>query len=599
MTDLKGALNYSLIIGTIDAVDETNGTITASYLTSQGQKSFNVPSIYFSANSWIRGCPEEGSLVLIGLSQINQSPEILKVFDVSEKTRLLLNTVTQIGQSDDSTNASKSTPVDKVVTASVPEGGLPFRRLRKGELEASSSGKGFWWLSKYGHTLLKGGLSRLELNPEKNTLEGFSTGFNFQGLDSKITGLEDSSYFGVVRRPVDPRVFLAQRLINTQAISSEVQANQTSTEEVKSKIKDLAALLTKQYEEYKAGCSAMAAKAKEVKSRLGNVAAYTKLIPSLTEPMMTLLTAEDQLLKTARSLRDWGKTYGYSQEDFESSVIDLATDLQNNQAMAGTIKKVTPLIQISSIQTELNSMIENLSGLKPVEIASYNSEAVLQKEQAKQQSTQAQLESTLDRLFKASDTISSDVDAKHLHQSLLLEKNEFCKEFRTTVTWKGSPNTLYEQAYGHVYDKDGLRETSITTGAPLRGRQSFFTDNGNVTLLICDVNGNVTHILAPDATTGYTLTVPKGHGNFFFGKSLSIEVGETCRIHVTERLSILSDKLIYVEGEAIKFKSRTTLDLEGRTVNITALESITEKATTMDRTATASISDAAPSYHHT
>ena len=184
---LKDLLKTKILVGQVYSIDEVNGTIEVKYITESGFKKFNIPSVFVGNDSWIRAYPQIGSYVLIADTEDSQFPEIIKVFDPSEKARFVLDEGLRI---DENPETPKSvTPFDRVTSATNDAKdergkiGYPYRRLKAGELEASSSGKASWWLGSKGELILKGGLSKLEMDPFKNTIETFSAGHLKLGLD--------------------------------------------------------------------------------------------------------------------------------------------------------------------------------------------------------------------------------------------------------------------------------------------------------------------------------------------------------------------------------------------------------------------------------
>ena len=91
MERLEDVLRSKLILGRIHSIDETKGMVEVSYITETGFQKFNIPSVFGGNDSWIRAYPQVGSYVLISETTEKQFPEIVKVFDPSEKTRYLLS----------------------------------------------------------------------------------------------------------------------------------------------------------------------------------------------------------------------------------------------------------------------------------------------------------------------------------------------------------------------------------------------------------------------------------------------------------------------------------------------------------------------------
>lgn len=588
--DFQKLLDYRLIIGQIDLVDEDNGTVVISYVSTEGQRTMNMPAPFFANNSWIRGYPSEGSMVLLGITQNNQYPEILKVFDASEKVRMLLNDVSEINGDIETTTSTQVKAFDRVRTAKAPPGGLPFRKLRKGELEAMSSGKAFWWMSRYGDLTLKGGISYIQLDSENSLISSSSAGHACWGLDSKLTSLEDQHYFGVVRRPVNPKAFAAQKLLNAQLISNEIVANLESNEDFKKKVEDRQKELDKEQAEFEKAFRSMVSAINQVKGKLSGIESYNDLPGTLLEPVSKTMTTARTYAKDARILRALVAAKGVDTTKFDVS-------LNNFELTTSSLETSSEAFKTNS-EEEVDAAMKKILSLKIPKLESLAaSEAIDKANQKLEQKKQAVVKTVADIIKEASfEGQTTQVDSKFIYPSLLLEQGQFCKELRTAVSWKGSPGTLYEEVYGHVYNIDGVRETDPTTGNKLRSRNTWSCDDGSTTVLFVDVNGNVTHILSPSATRGYTLTVPKGHGQINIGKNLEVEVGKNCKVHVNDNLTVVADKIIDIKGEQINIESRTLLSLKGLIVKIEGTTLIEETAPLVKRTGIATIMDITPSY---
>jgi hypothetical protein len=132
----------------------------------------------------------------------------------------------------------------------------------------------------------------------------------------------------------------------------------------------------------------------------------------------------------------------------------------------------------------------------------------------------------------------------------------------------------------------------------LRSRETFYNDDGKATIIFIDVNGNVSHILSPSATDGYTLTIPKGNARMRIGESLDLTVGKSATVHVSDHLSIQVDKLMEVEAEDIKWKARNSIEMEAPVVRIKAGTMATTTAPMINLSGSSTVVVETPSFIH-
>lgn len=551
--------DQKIILGQIVSIDEDTGKVLVNFLTIQGQHQFNMPAPFFGIASWIRAYPEINSLVLVGRSQVESELRILQVLDISEQTRLLLNKVSTIGgKSTDEIQA-----VDTVARASVPKEGFPFRKLRQGEIEAVSSGHAEWWLSSTGETVSRSGIIRSANRSRMGLQETLATGHDFQGLDASQISNNDHIYFGVVRRATDEKVFETQKYLTTEALSKEISALLEDNSDLKAKWDKLVGERSALETTYTSQINSYLAKVKTIKSALGHPDSYkqvTQVISSLNTPLQALQEFRFNLEKQ----EVFGSTLGYSQADFTAGLKDLRL-LQLN------LEKDRDLIN-SSVdplnKAYVDSAMNNLTSLTLVTVPALKLEDVFKTSIQSLADKKAKVTQTLETLLKTSEVEKEQVETRHIYKSILMEQNQFCKEYHVNISWKGSPKTLYDHKIGHVFDADGVREKNPTTQLPLRSREKFFCEDGTSTVIFVDSQGNVSHILSPSATSGYVLTVPKGNAKMTIGKDINVEVGREALIHVGSHCTIHVDDLLEVEAKDINFKSRNNITLQGKAIKL-------------------------------
>lgn len=556
---LRDLFSSALHVGRVDSIDKVKRTVWVTYLTSEGHREFDIPTISSNPESWIRSGIEPGALVLIAQTRQATQPEILKVFSLSEQARMALNKVIEIEAEADSTQKT-SPPIGNLAVAQLPETGLPFRELQSGEHEAVSNGRAEWFLSSFGDFHQRGGVARSGLQSYSGKSFGLAAAFERRGLDSSLTALDDTEYFGVVVRPIDSTTVEMQKILDTQQILNEIQANQADTSQLEAKLTQLLSELTTSQTAYTVSLNQLAkATQQAINAQLANT------IQALT-----------QLIKPALALKELGTVYGYQNLAFESklaALMDQLVELKElgSNAKAGELK------------------------VTAINLPSFGLDQALKDQTAFLDSQTQKAQATLDQLLQAAKVKAEDViDSKYVHPSYVLKDGFFAKEYRARVSWKGSPHDLWDKQAGHVFDDGGKEVLNPLTGVACRSRERFFSSNG-ATVIFVDANGNVSHILSPDATKGYQLYIPKGSFHGRIGKDLDLDIEKDGRIHVHHNLAIQADRVIRVAAEAIELMGKR-IKLAGDVVEIEAQQMLKEKAPAIFREGTASIVDKTPSY---
>jgi hypothetical protein len=417
------------------------------------------------------------------------------------------------------------------------------------------------------------------------------------GLDAKVTSMADSSFFGVVRRPVDQKAFLAQNLISAAQISEQIKATIGAQTDKKLQVQSFKQDISTKQTAYSKSIESLATKSKAALSQLKHAEDYIKIIPELQSLATTVIKDTNAYLLSLKALSSYGTSYGYSQADFDLAITTLSQQLLDIQTASVAVANFSANT-FDSI--DLTSSVTTYSNLSVVKVPDYQIEAVLDKSTKEQSDKLQAIQNKVQDLIQASTLKNVEpVESRHVFKSYLLEQNQFCKEWRVSLDWKGKPGTLYSHNFGHVYNNDGIREKG-PSGKPLRSRQTWFTDAGNTTILFVDVDGNVTHILSPDATQGYTLTVPSGNAKMTIAKDVELEVGEQCYVHVNKHCSIIVDQILKVEAESIEFLARKNIKMVAPDIQIgdETTQRVQELGIQLNRTATAQIADVAPSWIH-
>jgi len=586
---LKDLLKTKILVGQVYSIDEVNGTIEVKYITESGFKKFNIPSVFVGNDSWIRAYPQIGSYVLIADTEDSQFPEIIKVFDPSEKARFVLDEGLRIDENPETPRSV--TPFDRVTSATNDAKdergkiGYPYRRLKAGELEASSSGKASWWLGSKGELILKGGLSKLEMDPFKNTIETFSAGHLKLGLDSTLDSYGDQEYFGVVRRPTSNNDSVLSTINTLDSRIAKLTRIEVSYERINKAILDLDSTATENKNDLKVQHelgtqlikdSNSLASIKNYFLRLSDVHAqtYIQSLQSLSDYSKSYVPDSSNLTKLnedINALRSWKASI----DDFlnksnrpQDEGNDEATLLKDLKS--GKYLTVVPEVDIKSLSSSLSNEIIAL----PL--------STLQDRKAALNSEKASAEIKLKEEEQAK---NQKIESRYLYQTLVLNSQAnsdsvFAKEYRVNVSWKGSndttPRTLYEKIAGNVYKPDGTPE--LYSKAYLRSRETFGTekessdpsDNTNTNIYV-DTNGNIHTQLAKGASRGYTLAVPDGPTKITCGGSLEINAN-TNESSVAGESSIIKidqgDFLIQVGSSSIKLTSSGVITIDGVSIVI-------------------------------
>jgi hypothetical protein len=583
-------IDQKLILGVIEAIDEDAGTVSVKYLTQAGKFTFNMPAPFFGRTSWIRAYPAQSSYVLIGRTKNDQDPYIIGVVDQSEQTRLMLNDATGVNATG---TPGTLAPVDKVATAAAPPGGLPFRKLTAGEIEASSSGKAQWWMAENGDFYTKAGIPRHVMYSGGSFDEVHAAGHYQLGLDTTIDTDADQTYFGVVKRAVDSTSFQVGQQIQASQISTEIDALLANNSNISDAWNKLTAAGNTAASLYTSALTQAVNKINGIKLIKNNLASYNQLsacLPFLTSAINNLYS-----YRTALSAEElFGQRYGYSQIDFENALVSLMTQQSELQSLVDYI--TGPIANGSTDFDTANTQVMGVSDQSAIQVPSLNFSAILGKTVTDLKNKQANVQNTLTTLFDALAVPKQEIDSKYVYKSYILEQNYFTKEYRVDVSWKGSPNKLYQKVSGNVYNNVGIKETNPSTGIGLRSRESFFCTDGTATVIFVDSDGNVSHILSPSATNGYTLTVPKGDAKVTLGGDLSLTTGEAT-IHITKNLTLMVDKMVEINAQIIKLNasSRMQFDSDFMEINANVLNVNTTSTTLQSN---ASVTIATPSFIH-
>lgn len=579
--ELKNLLKTKILIGQVYSLDEVNGIIEVSYLTQTGFKKFNVPSVFVGNDSWIRAYPQIGSYVLIADTDDEQYPEIIKVFDPSEKTRYVLDEGKNIDENSEKENTV--VPFDRVSAASntakddLGKIGYPYRRLKAGELEASSSGKASWWLGSKGELTLKGGLSKLEMDPFKNTIETYSTGHSKLGLDSTIDSQADQEYFGVVRRPTENKISLQYSINYIDTVLKKLNGLEISYDKIKSSINDLKNNIIENQKD-------LENKYKFVKDLVLEASLSTS-VAALTE----LLDIDTQsYILSLRSLSNYGKTYLLTSttldnldtsiatlDSWKSSIQEFINRTNRPQEQgndeANLIKELrggnilTPPEDID-IETISSNLTEQIIGISLEELT-------LRKSGLKKEQSKYELEAS------NSTPDVQEIQSRFLYPKLISRAQAgsssiFAKEYRVNVSWKNpdesTPTPLYEKIAGHVYDANGQEERYASR--PLRSRETFFTETGeSSTNVYVDTEGNVTTYLGSQATRGYTLMTDKGSVKITTGGNLEITANSFGSTEKTESsvINIVNGSLLIQAGQSsINLSPDGTITIKGNLIKL-------------------------------
>lgn len=595
--ELKDIFKTKILVGQVYSIDETNGVIEVKYISDSGFKKFNIPSVFVGNDSWIRAYPQIGSYVLIADTDDDQFPEIIKVFDPSEKARLILDEGLNINENPETPNSV--TPFDRVTKATnnakddLGKIGYPYRKLKGGELEASSSGKASWWLGSNGELVLKGGLSKLEMDPFKNTIEASSAGHLKMGLDSTLESYGDQEYFGVVRRPGSNSISILSSINTIDSRIAKLTRAEVSYERINQSIIDLDSLAVDAQNDLNTAHKFVTQLIKD-----------SNFLRSITGFLIRLSGVDTQIyIRSLQDLSDYSKSYVPDSENLkklDDGIAELKTwKTSIDDFLNKSNRPQDPGNEEATLLSDIKS--KSLSPIPQIDIKSLSSSlsneiialpiSTLQERKAKLQIERTQLEQAEENKIK-------NIESKYLYQSLKLnpEANSdvvFAKEYRVNVSWKGSndvnPRTLYEKIAGHVYDSNGLPETY--SNASLRSRETFVTEKGSSldpstqpaeyrranTNNYVDTSGNMIIQLAEDASRGYSLSAPGGPVKITSGGELEITANTTgsSKDATASKIFINQGNLEIVVGKAsitmtndgkIKFKG-TTIEIETPSLN--------------------------------
>jgi hypothetical protein len=591
--ELFQMMDQSFILGVIELIDENLGKVKVRYLSIQGGQTLNMPNPWFGGTAWLRAYPAVGSFVLVAKTQVGQEAHIVKVYDQSEQARLLLNFVPGISADPTKQAQGYIPPVDNIAEAQAPPEGLPFRKLRAGELETVSSGRAEWWFSSNGSQIGRSGLVREVFDAKKSVRESLAAAHTLQGLDHSQVENTDMTHFGVVRRALDVNIVKAQQLINVSQITQEIEALLRDNSDQKAVAAKLQAEVEATRKDYESAAAAVQSKAQSLQRVVKLPESYTQL-SQLDEPIKTSLQ-KIQLYHLALEKQElYGSTLGYAQEDFTAGVKDVRLQQVEVESAKTSIEGALP----AKDRGQMDMALAVLANQGPREVPKLDLDKVFSTTIQSLEAQKQKVKLTADALLKATSVPKEEVEERHIYKDLLLEQGQFCKEYRVNLSWKGSPTTLYEAVRGHVYSADGLREKSPTTQLPLRSRETFYNDDGKATIIFIDVNGNVSHILSPSATDGYTLTIPKGNARMRIGESLDLTVGKSATVHVSDHLSIQVDKLMEVEAEDIKWKARNSIEMEAPVVRIKAGTMATTTAPMINLSGSSTVVVETPSFIH-
>lgn len=580
--ELRDIFKTKILVGQVYSIDETNGVIEVKYISDSGFKKFNIPSVFVGNDSWIRAYPQIGSYVLIADTDEDQFPEIIKVFDPSEKARLILDEGLNINENPETPNSV--TPFDRVTKATnnakddLGKIGYPYRKLKGGELEASSSGKASWWLGSNGELVLKGGLSKLEMDPFKNTIEASSAGHLKLGLDSTLDSYGDQEYFGVVRRPGTNSISILSSINTIDSRIAKLTRAEVSYERINQAIIDLDSLAVDAQNDLNITHKFVTQLIKD-----------SNFLRSITSSLTRLSDVDTQIyIQSLQDLSDYSKSYVPDSENLkklDDGIAELKTwkasvddflnksnrpqDPGNDEATLLSDIKSKSLSPIPQIDIKsLSSSISNEIIALPI--------STLQERKAK---LQIERDQQRDQLEQAEKNKTKNIESKYLYQSLKLnpEANNdvvFAKEYRVNVSWKGSndvnPRTLYEKIAGHVYDSNGLPETHANIR--LRSRETFVTEKGSSTNNYVDTFGNMVTQLAEDASRGYSLSAPNGPVKINSGRELEITANNRGSSGTVSKIHIAQGNLEIVVGDAsIKMTNDGKITFSGKTIEIETL----------------------------
>jgi hypothetical protein len=563
LQEFESFIDKRIIIGRIETVDEELGVIEVSYTSMEGYKTFNIPHPHFGTTSWVRSMPEVGTYVLVGMTQYRQYPEILKTFDPSERVRIALNHVREIKPDPNPDDPKEISPVDRIERASGRPNGLPFRKLRAGEHEIMSKGKSSIWISRRGYSLEKAGIVRRAVDSEKSTIQDWAAGHERLGLDATLQNqLWDSDYFGLVRRPsTDSTTLPLSPLLNATAIQTQITANIHIEDNVSSKLATQKSSQAQLVTEYNQKVQALKTAGNTALSSTQDLSVVSNQSDTLRKSALELDKTFDGLNFSMGQLKIIGAAFQYVQEDFDIAQAAIRTQKELVVDLCGKINKIVET-NSPNILTDAKEVFIQFSELIVIPIPVYTPEESITNAFASQNKQEASIAAKLAEAQAESQIYLENalqVSKKFVYTEPKLENNEFCKEWRTSVSWKSLPGTLYEQVIGHVYDNRGIRETNPITGKKTRSRRTWWADKPNEAksgVEWIDSDGNLIHFLAASAKKGRHVVVPEGSDYLDVGGDAELRTGGDRTEKVGGGRKILVVKDLVIEAENVYYKVR-------------------------------------------
>jgi len=143
----------------------------------------------------------------------------------------------------------------------------------------------------------------------------------------------------------------------------------------------------------------------------------------------------------------------------------------------------------------------------------------------------------------------------HTKRKYVKFRGQFAREYARSLTFSGSPATLFDHLEGHVIDAEG-EEILSPVQTPLRRRSRWYVSGGTrYVQWQIDEDGNAWWTLPKDATTGWTTKVPKG----------------TFRVTAGQKVQLGAKQDVEITGRNVTLRARGVLHLRaGVAVNIMA-----------------------------
>jgi hypothetical protein len=572
-------LDHRLIVGRIENVDEELGTIEVSYISQEGFKSFNIPHPHFGADSWIRAMPELGSYVLIGTSQYNQFPEIIKLFDPSERVRIALNHILEIKPDADPNNPKEMMPVDRISRASAgrPDG-RPFRKLRQGEMEIMGRGKSSIWLSRRGQLLEKASVARRLIDSDRSMIQDWAVGHEKLGIDAYLKNcLWDSEYFGVVRRPPDdPTDLPLGTLLNVAAIVQEINGSIAIQDRVTSQVSNFKSQLATLKQDYEKQLTELKEKSKDWLKTLKSTTdakTYPDTCNTSISYISNLISTLDKLTAVAGQLKTLGTSVNYVNVPYDIALNQLDQQRKVIQTNGTTIEETTAPVFDSTQQEQVQVQFDTFTKLEVTKIPEYTPEAAIAAAFDKYKLAAAGMDAQIqEAINEAKIIVPGDVHVikKYVWTEPKLKDTgkgtkEFAKEWRMTLSWKGYPRKIYEHSIGHVYDSEGKEETTPVTGKKTRSRHTWWCDPPNEVKTGAewlDTDGNLIKFLAECASKGFVFVIPDGHHYLDVGRTAELRTGDDAIAKIAGNLKIVVAKDVIVDAENFIFKARDKFQVD-------------------------------------